>query len=335
MAGEADAQKLWDEVAREREAGEQSPSDDTLTTTTLEEGHEETTTEESPAAETQVEEQPGGGEAAAETQQAATGGEDPFASLHPAVRERLDSLSKVAELVPQLQNSVRTAEGRVAAMQREMDVARQAAKAAPSQAAPSQAQIAAASGDVKKWESLKSDFPEWADATEQFVNAKLAGLTPQQAQTLGPDKVAEIVRDAEVKAQARALAAVEEAKVELKYENWADIVTSADFRGWFDGQPDDVKALAKSKRGRDAISLIDKFQAHADAAAAAQVTEQQQPGTSQVQQARTQKLAAAVSTRPGTGVAPSKTVDEMSPAELWEYERRRAAKRGADRGLSY
>jgi hypothetical protein len=316
-------------MAQEREAGEQSPSGSLTFDEPQQTGQEETTAEETATetgdkpAETPPGDQP------ATTTSPAPAAEDPFAALHPKVRERLESLSQLAELVPTLQNSVKTAEGRVAAMQREMDVAKQAAKAAPAQAAPTTAQIAAASGDVKKWESLKSDFPEWADATEQFVNAKLAGLTPQQASGMAPEEVQQLVKDAEAKARAQALAAVEEAKVELKYEDWAQRVNSPEFKAWFAAQDANTQALAKSPRGRDAITLIDRFEARNAGAA-------DTGAPSEVQQARSKKLAAAVTTPHGQqATPPSKTVEDMSASELWEYERKRAAKRGAERGLSY
>lgn len=323
MAGEAqgavDAQELWDEVAREREAGEESPSElQTTEEPAPEQTEEEQQAGEQPAAGEQKTEQPAG-----EKQE-----EDPFAGLNPAVRARLEKLDQLEAQLPTLINSVKTAEGRVAAMQREMDVAKQAAKAA--QSAPSQAQIAAASGDVKKWESLKTDFPEWADATEQFVNAKLAGLTPQQAQGLDAAQVEELVRQQGAKARAEALAAIEEAKVEIKHPDWVRKINSEDFKKWFGEQPDDVKKLSKSPRGLDAIRLIDLFDERETAAPSS-------PAPSEVQQARNKKLAAAVNKTPQAKAAPAtgKTVDEMSPAELWEYERKRAAKRSAERGLSY
>ena len=51
--------------------------------------------------------------------------------------------------------------------------------------------------------------------------------------------------------------------------------------------------------------------------------------------AKQDKLAAAVTTRP-SGTAPTgKTVDQMSAAELWEYERKQAAKRHAQSGRTY
>lgn len=303
---------MWDDVAREREAGDEPPL-------------KQRESEPAPAETVAVEATPEKVEPAAAAPAAP---EDPFAGMSPALKQRfeqVEALARQAEQVPALLQNIKTAEGRVAAMQREMDVAKAAAKAAP--AGPSTAQIAAASGDVKKWDNLKSDFPEWAEATEQYVNAKLAGITPAQAQNLDPKEVEAWVQAQGAKAQAAALAAVEEAKVEIKHPDWAEKVVSPEFKTWFEKQGDDVKALSQSVRGRDAVRMLDLFNEHQTKA---------NTTAEAVQQTRSKKLAAAVTTRPGAPVAPAtKSVEDMSAAELWEYERKRNAKRGSERGLTY
>lgn len=312
-----DPQKIWDELAAEREA-EKSPSTDEVKT--------EAKTDEETEAAIEAEDKTTEVEAKSEETPAKqeTKEEDPFAGLPPAVRERLQRLEAVeaqlAEL-PKLQQQVKTAEGRVAAMQREMDVAKHAAKSVGD--APTAAQIAAAKGDTKKWDALKEDFPEWADATEQFVKAQIAGLTPQQTQGLTPEQVQQLVEQRVTAVRDEAMKAVEEARVDGKYENWRDEVKTAEFATWFEAQKPDIKALAQSPKGRDAIRLMDLY--HGAKSSSAE----------QVAQSRANKLAAAVSTKPTPAASANKTVDQMSPAELWEYERKRAAKKAAARGLTY
>lgn len=328
MAGESEkdeAQKLWDQLAKEREAGEQSPSK----LEAVKPEAEEAVTEDDAAAKVVADKKAEEGTekdatAAVDDKSKAVAEPDPYEGLSPALKARLQKLealeTQVTE-IPKLQQQVKTAEGRVAAMQREFDVAKNAAKAVND--APSTAQIAAAKASTEKWESLKSDFPEWADATEQFVKAQLAGLTPQQAQRLDPKEVEAIVEQRVAAVRAETLKAVEEARVDGKHPNWRDEVKSDLFVKWFDAQAEDVKKLSASTDGRDAIRMLDLF-AEAKATPA-----------KDVQQQRAAKLAAAVGTKPGAAAPTAKTVDQMNDAELWEYERKRAAKKGEARGLTY
>jgi hypothetical protein len=79
-----------------------------------------------------------------------------------------------------------------------------------------------------------------------------------------------------------------------------------------------------SEKGRDAIRMLDLF------------AEAKAKPVSAVQQERAAKLAAAASNKPNGAATPAaKSVEDMSPAELWEYERKRSASKGRDRGLSY
>jgi hypothetical protein len=189
---------------------------------------------------------------------------------------------------------------------------------------PTRAQIAAASGSVEKWDALKTDFPEWADATEQFVDAKLAGIKfPEGAPTVDPNKIAELIEQRVGQVQAEMVKAVEEAKVEGRHPNWREDINTDAFGKWFAVQKPEVQALARSDKGRDAIRMLDLYQ------------EALAKPADKVKEERASKLAAAVSSKPGTSAATSKSVDEMSPKELWDYEASLAAKRQQKRGLTY
>lgn len=314
MAGETEsAQALWDEVAQEREA-DPSPS--------------QSFEQAKPAAEANTdlddptpdsESQPNKAQAK-EPEKAP----DPFEGLPEAVKARLlklDALEAQVAEIPKLVQNVKTAEGRVAAMQREMDVAKQAAKAVGN--APSNAQIAAAKQSTEKWDLLKQEFPEWADATAEYVSAALAGISPQQASTLDPTEVQRLIDSRLETERVELQRAVEEAKVEGKYENWKEIVKGDEFMSWFDAQPEDVQALAQSSKGRDAVRMLDLFHKAKETPAGA------------VQQTRAAKLAAAVNQKPGSSGTVTKSVDEMTPQELWNYEAQRNRKRGAEKGLVY
>lgn len=295
-------QALWDQVNEEREAG-LPPSDEPKSTESEAETHEAAVDDAQTATQKQPEPE-----------------EDPYAGMSPALRARFEALearAAQAEQIPQLFQHVKTAEGRVAAIQRELDSAKAAAKATGN--GPSQAQIQAAAQSTDKWDSLRADFPEWADATEQFVKASLQGVSAKQVEGLTPAQVEAMVGERLTAERAATQRAIEEAKVEGKYGDWKAVINTPQFVDWYSKQAADVKALGASDAGRDAIRLLDTY--HAAVAAPAAV----------VQESRQAKLAAAVNTRPSASAPVAKTVDQMSPKELWEHERKLAAKRNNGR----
>lgn len=309
MAGDtapdaASAKALWDEVTQEREAGTPPSTPEVVEAPEV---IAETTPETTPETTAPA---------------ASTDTPDPFAGLSPAVRarlEKLDALETQLAVIPQLSQSLRTAEGRVAALQREMDAAKAAAKVTT---APTTAQIEAAGASTKKWDELRGDFPEWAEATEQFVKASLSGLTAKQVEGMTPEAVEALVQQRLQAERASTTEQIEHAKVEGKYESWKEVINTPQFVEWYGKQPQEIRALGASPQGRDAIKLLDTYH-EAIAAPAAKV-----------QEARKNRLQAAVTARPGAAAtATAKTVDQMSQQELWEHERKQSARKHA--GLTY
>ena len=296
------AQSEWDKMANARGADDESPSNKQEAADTI----AEDISDSDPA---QSADTNGAGDEPAEDEEAPAE-DDPYEGLSPALKSRLQALEADSAKVKELEHKVKTAEGRVAAMQREADVAKNAAKAVDN--APSTAAIQAEKVSTDKWDALKSDFPEWADATDQFVQAKIAGLKPSETKGLTPAEVAVAIEKA-----------VEESKVEAKYEDWKDVINTPEFATWYGAQDDAIKSLGQSKRAKDAISLLNSY------------SESKNTKVEDVQADRKNKLAAAVSTGPGGARASAKTVDQMTDKELWAYEAKQAAKRGKDNGLTY
>jgi len=287
-----EAQKLWNEEASKLDAGDQTPAFETQASVP------ETPPQETPEPE------------AASTQEQAA---DPLAGLPEEVKLALGKITQLEQANAQLLHHVKTAEGRVAAMQREFQQGRQAATSVD--AAPSQGQMAAAAKNPEKWEQLKQDFPEWAGAMEEYVGSKLSGMQSG----VQPDQVMEYVQQQLAVERENMKIAIEEARVEGRYENWRDTVNTPEFAQWFAIQPAEVKALADSSAAKDAIKMLDMF--HKLSA---------KPAT-EIKQERGARLAAAATTRPGQ-TPPPKTMDDMSPEELWNYEAKKREEQLAKRG---
>jgi hypothetical protein len=292
-----EAQQLWDEEAAKLDADDQSANQQMAT------APEDSLLEDEPIAE----------EAAPDVEP-----EDPLAGLSDVVRAKLAQIDELATANAQLLHHVKTAEGRVAAMQREFQQARVAQQQVAPQEAPSQGQIANAAKNPEKWEQLKEDFPEWAGAMEEYVASKLGSVQPQQG--LDPQQVAAFVQQQVDQTKAEMRQAIEEARVDGKYENWKDTVNTLEFTQWFTVQSPEIRSLANSDSARDAIRMLDLFH------------DTKKRSASDIKQERGQRLAAAATTRPGQ-TPPPKTLDDMSPEELWNYEAAKREKTRAQRGF--
>ena len=238
--------------------------------------------------------------------------EDPLAGLSPTVRAKLAQIDELAQANAQLLHHVKTTEGRVAAMQREAQQARQAAM----QEAPTQTAIVSAAKNPEKWEQLKQDFPEWAGAMEEYVASKMGD---QQQQNLTPEQVTNYVQQQVAQTRAEMGRLMEEARIEGKYENWRDTVNTTEFAQWFTVQSPETRALADSSAARDAIKMLDLFNTSKSVSA------------TEIKQERGARLAAAATTRTGQ-TPPPKTLGDMSPAELWNYEAKKRERELKDRG---
>jgi len=245
--------------------------------------------------------------------------EDPLAGLSDVVRAKLAQIDQLAEANAQLLHHVKTAEGRVAAMQREFQQARVAQQNVATQEAPSQGQIVNAAKNPEKWEQLKQDFPEWAGAMEEYVASQLGSVRPQ-SNMLTPEQVTGYVQQQVEQTKTEMRQAFEESRIDDKYDNWKGLVNSLEFTQWFTVQPPEIRALADSTSARDAIRMLDMFH------------DTKKRSASDIRQERSQRLSAAATTRPGQ-TPPPKTMDDMSPEELWNYEAAKREKTKAQRGF--
>jgi hypothetical protein len=285
---QTEAQEVWNEEAKKLDVGDETPAFESQAAVP------DTPPQETPESQ-------------------ANASVDPLAGLPEEVKIALSKITQLEQANAQLLHHVKTTEGRVAAMQREAQQGRQAA--ASVDAAPSQGQMAAAAKNPEKWEQLKQDFPEWAGAMEEYVGSKISGMQPGVQAT---DIVDYVQRQLATERESMRTA-IEEARVEGKYENWRDTVATSDFAAWYALQPGEVKSLADSTSARDALRMLDLFHSAKSRPA------------SEIRQERGARLAAAATTRPGQ-TPPPKTMDDMSPEELWNYEAKKREDQLAKRG---
>jgi hypothetical protein len=204
--------------------------------------------------------------------------------------------------LPELVHLVKTTVGRVGSLQSELQ---KIGKAAATQAAdsPTEKQIERASESPEAWKKLKEDFPDWAEGVEAYVSSRI------------PSKVAEpdtqkIVSEAVAKARAEIVALREkEAEEELDdvRPDWRDVVKGEDFAKWLSSRPAEYQQRAMSTWRPSAVLRI--------------ISDFEKASKPKPQEGAPQKRLASAAIPSGTSnkVNLTKSVDEMSPQELWAY----------------
>lgn len=209
----------------------------------------------------------------------------------------LDKIAGLEAMLGQVTNRLRNAEGHIGGLGSQLKQQQQLAAQVTARGgdAPSAGEIRAAQSNAKAMESLKRDYPEFAEAMEAALNEQMQALRqimPQQPQQPG-------VSPAEI-ARLRS-----EMAVEVRHPGWQDRVQTPEFAGWLQRQPPEVQMLATSESPRDAVRLLDL---HSEALNSA---------TSQ----RTQRLSAAAAIPTGRSGSQTRTkaVEDMTPQEYWAY----------------
>lgn len=227
---------------------------------------------------------------------------DPYEGLPAVVKEKLG-------LVDKLQNDLKASNGRLASIQREFDVAKQARLKTDD--APTEKAIEAAAKKSEKWEKLKEDFPEWAEAMDERLGsmAPARAFDPTQIQGLVDERLSKAQQDFD-----RKLQAIQMERIEEKHEGWLEKINTPDFAAWMNAQPAEVKALAESDKPRDAIKMLDLFEQ----------ARKPKPSVEQaaIEQERQSRLDMAA-TRKGPSAPPPKGDEEMTEDEIWNQEARR------------
>lgn len=235
----------------------------------------------------------------------------------PAMQARLEALERALQ---ETDRRARTAEGRVSAVQSELDRARAQAQQAAQPQPPSAQDVLAASKNSEKWKALKQDWPEMAESVEAFVEESLRAqrASGSTQPVVDPQAMTAFVQQEVSKVRQEIASEL----VEDAHNGWQSTVKTPEFYTWFQSQPADVQALAASDKPRDAIRMLDLFSGRTKA------------GPSNVASQRREVLRAAVGKRPSNQASPTtKSPEDMSEDELWEYEARRRNKQKAQPGF--
>lgn len=226
----------------------------------------------------------------------------------PAVAEKepaaIDPMKELMDRFEKLEHRTRNAEGHIGGLnhkQKLLDETVQAAKAATEQvrSAPSQSQVNEAIADPEEWNALKEDFPEWATATEKFMDAKLAAAKPQAFDMSPIDKLVNerIASQAESMQKTFSMVALDAA-----FPGWKEDINTPEFSKWQAAQSADIQRLGDSDSAADAAKMLRLFEAS-----------KKPPEVRRETEVRQRRFEAAVNPRgSGGGSRPASTdLDEM------------------------
>lgn len=248
--------------------------------------------------------------------------DDIYAGLHPAVAQRLrgvegleQRLRKNEGITGNLNSQLKASQDEVAKLKTALD--QRATSAAAGVVAPTAAAVAAAAGKSEKWNQLKAEFPEWAEAVEERLGSQApAAAVDLDAlrKQIGDELAASLTTNLTASIRSQIQGETEERLVNVAHRGWKDTVKTPQFTDWMKGQPAEVQALGASPVAEDAIALLDGFRSW-------QTTQPVPVDPATVAAQRKQRLTdAATLVRGGASQAPVKSTDDMSAEELWAFE---------------
>ena len=226
---------------------------------------------------------------------------DPWEGVPAALKQTLEALQSKVSAIDTIGNEVKQWSGRVGAIQRELQLQRNAAEQAAKTVseAPTKQQMAEAAQDDEAWSELKDEFPEWADALEKRTG-KLEKKFSEQIESLRQQQP-----------QAPDLSALrreyDQKLLTIKHPSWQQLVASPEYNEWLNKQPQDVRQKAlESTDALECIEVLDQF-----TAAKSPVKD--------VVDKRKERLASSVSAPSGGRPVRSKSIDDMTPEEYREH----------------
>ena len=226
---------------------------------------------------------------------------DPWEGVPAALKQTLEALQSKVSAIDTIGNEVKQWSGRVGAIQRELQLQRNAAEQAAKTVseAPTKQQMAEAAQDDEAWSELKDEFPEWADALEKRTG-KLEKKFSEQIESLRQQQP-----------QAPDLSALrreyDQKLLTIKHPDWRELVASPEYQEWLNKQPGDVRQKAlESTDALECIEVLDQF-----TAAKSPVKD--------VVDKRRERLANSVSAPSGGRPVRSKSIDDMTPEEYREH----------------
>lgn len=220
--------------------------------------------------------------------------------------EKPDPLKEILTRFDKLEGRTRSVEGhiggltsRLKSMNEQMDAAKVAASAVSE--APTAGQMKEASESPKEWESLKEDFPEWAQATEKLLDSRMG--KSDSFEKILEQKLKGMTDEFTAKTQEIRHEAALEA-LYVAFPDWESDARTPEFAKWYETQDEKTQELSKSTRPADAAKMMRAFYSRKP-----DPVEESRPDPSA---ARRERLRAAVTPKGTGGSTPANSdIDDM------------------------
>lgn len=189
--------------------------------------------------------------------------DDELANLPPSVIAKLEE-RLISQMEQRMSGRLRNIEGHIGGLKHNLTELSAASKAAREQGgeAPSKAQINEAMQSGEKLTALKDDFPEWAEALQEGLDA-VASRIPQ----IDEGAINQRLESTEQTAQQLMQRARQMARLDHVHPEWEQTIQSDAYQNWLANQPADIQQLTSSENAADAIKVLNKFQEHHEASA--------------------------------------------------------------------
>ena len=167
-----------------------------------------------------------------------------------------DSMKVLLDRLDKLESRTRNTEGHIGGLnhqQKQLQETLAASKAVKVDDAPTQAQVTEAMANPQEWEALKGDFPEWATATEKFLESKISRIRPSAG--LDPEELKRVESAFDKKLdEARYEDALD--ALNVAFEGWQEDTKTPEFAAWRDKQTQDIQDLGNSRKFSDAARML-------------------------------------------------------------------------------
>ena len=221
--------------------------------------------------------------------------EDPWAGVNPALKAQFDTMSGKLEGLANSETRLKQAESRIGSLTNELHNANAAATVNKED---QERLLADATESDEKWEELKTDFPDWAEAIE----SRLAKVKSPEDDGKAIEKLREtLTEETDEK--------IEIAVLSFVHPEWETTKESQPYKDWLKDQPEEIVLKTKSSKAQDAISVLDAFDTFADQ------DEKPQKTAAEITRQRQNRLKKSVALKGGKANSP-KSEEDMTEAEF-------------------
>ncbi len=169
-----------------------------------------------------------------------------------------DEITKLKQENQRLQHQFNSVNGRVSAYQRQAEQYKQQLEQRQTQQAQAGDNPQGSGMSDEKWEALKKDYPDIAEAMESQLN----GIRSQYEGELSRIKgEVEPLKQYQQQAQQELHISSQMQALESQHPDWRDVVQTEDYNQWLQTQPPSVQQLMNSTDAQDNIFLLNTFKA--------------------------------------------------------------------------